>query len=156
MSKQKTKKKPYSQRTDLEKISSNWKKTKGLYSRKEWSTTVMRAVTTVELAANYTIRKELEEKRKIDSEFVDHLLIWANGIRGKFDKLIIPACKSSTHINTIKSLNKKVQDINTKRNGIAHSGQFSSAKTAKTVMDNSKEIIEALIGIYEKGFRLKK
>jgi hypothetical protein len=151
----KTKKKPYSQRSDIEKITSNWKKTNGLYNKREWSTTVMRAVTSVELAANLVIRKELEEKRMIDKDFVDHLLVWANGIRGKFDKLIVPICKSSEHLPKFKALNKKVQEINQERNSIAHSGHFSNEKTAKSVMVSSKEIIETLIGIYEEGFILK-
>jgi hypothetical protein len=152
----KKKRSPYSERSDLEKIKSNWKKTVGLHKRREWSTTVMRAVTTVELSANYVIRKELEEKRNIDAEFVDHLLIWANGIRGKFDKLILPLCKADPHIKQLKDLNKKIQEINQIRNGIAHSGKFSNAKTAKLVLEDSREIIQVLISIYENGFVLKK
>lgn len=38
----------YSKRDDIEKIKSNWRKTKGLYKRGEYSAVVMRAVTTVE------------------------------------------------------------------------------------------------------------
>ncbi len=149
------KKKPYNQRTDLEKIKSNWKKTKGLFKREEWSTVVMRAVTTVELAANYVIRKELQERRNIEEEFVNHLLIWANGIRGKFDKLIVPLFINTDLAKELKTLNKKAQEINRERNSVAHSGQFKEKLIATKVMDVSKEITEALISIYENDFQLK-
>lgn len=114
----------------------------------------MRSVTTVELTANFIIRKELTEKRNIDEGFVDHLLIWANGIRGKFDKLIIPVCQNDAYLPKLKNLNKKIQVINQERNRIAHSGHFSSRASAGTVMKDSKEIIEVLIGIYDPNFLL--
>ena len=151
----KEKKKPYSLRSDIEKIQSNWKKVRGLYRNEEWSTVIMRAVTTVELSANYLIRKELQEKRNLEEDFVDHLLIWANGIRGKFDKLIVPIFRSTEFEKELKKLNKKVQEINKERNSIAHSGQFKRKSTATKVLDDSKDITEALISIHEENFQLK-
>lgn len=151
----KNKKAVYSKRSDLEKVKSNWRKTKGLFTRGEWSTVVIRAVTTVELSANYVIRKELQEKRKLEKEFVDHLLIWANGIRGKFDKLLIPLFRKTDFEKDLKKLKKKVEDINKVRNIIVHSGQFKKEVTALRVMEESKEIIETLISEYERDFKLK-
>ncbi|WP_157603692.1 hypothetical protein [Polaribacter atrinae] len=148
-------KKDYSKRTELEKIKTNWNKVKGLYERKEWSTAILRASTTVELSANFVIRKELEEKQNIDEDFVSHLLLWANGIRGKFDKLLIPIFKNSDFKKELKKLNKKVQDINKERNTIAHSGQFKKKPTAQKIVKESKLVIETLIKEYEQDFELK-
>jgi hypothetical protein len=148
-------KRAYSERTDLEKVQSNWKKAVGLYSRKEWSTVIMRSVTAVELAANYVIRKELIEKRKLENEFVDHLMIWANGIRGKFEKLILPLAINAQAASDLKKVKKKIDEINMERNSIAHSGQFKQQSTAKHVLQSSREIIETLVQIYESDFSLK-
>mgnify|MGYP003646295485 CR=1 FL=1 len=149
-----TPKKDYSERTDIEKIVSNWKKAKGLYEREEWSTVIIRASTAVELSANFVIREELQNNKNIDEEFVTHLLIWANGIRGKFDKLLKPIFKESDFEKELKSLNKKVQDINKERNSIAHSGQFKSKSTATKVVKESKLIIEIFLNKYNTGFTL--
>ena len=51
----KKEKKPYSERTDLEKIESNWTKTRGLLKREEWSLAIVRAATAVEIAANLVV-----------------------------------------------------------------------------------------------------
>lgn len=145
---------PYSQRGDIEKIKSNWKKTSGFLKRKEWSSVVVRAVTTVELTANFVIRKELGEKRKLDKEFINDLLIWANGIRGKFDKLLIPIFRNTDFFQDLKKLKNKVSEINSVRNSIVHSGQFKKEETAQKILTESKEVIETLIKKYEKDFKL--
>lgn len=149
------KKTPYGERSDLDKVKSNWKKARGLYRREEWSTTILRSVTAVELTANYVIRKELMEKRSLDKDFVNHLLKWSNGIYGKFDKLILPLNKKSDELSALKALKNKVRDINTERNSIAHSGSFKKRTTAWLVMETSKEIIEELVSLYEEDFTLK-
>ena len=98
MVKKSNKRKPYSYRTDIEKIESNWTKTRGLYDRKEWSGAIVRAATAVEIAANLVIREELQVARSLEKDFVDNLLLWANGIKGKFDKLILPISKGSVKL----------------------------------------------------------
>ena len=60
------KKKPYDERSDLEKILSQWKKLSGLVKRKEWSAAVVRAATAAEIATNFAIRKEFSEKSNFD------------------------------------------------------------------------------------------
>jgi hypothetical protein len=82
--------KPYAQRTDIERLHSSWKKLDGLMKRREWSAAITRAATAAEIAANIAVRKELQEKRKLEASFVDHLLKWANGLAGKLDKLLRP------------------------------------------------------------------
>lgn len=145
----------YSKRTDIEKVLSNWNKVKGLYNRKEWSLLILRAVTAVELSANYVIRQELENNKNLDSDFVNHLLLWANGISGKFDKLILPIFKGADFIQDLKKANKKVQYINKERNSIAHSGQFKKKSTAEKIIRESDEVIKTLIQRYDDTFDLK-
>ena len=82
--------KPYSERTDIERLESSWKKLQGLLDRDEWSAAITRAATAAEIAANIAVRHELQEKRQLEPEFVDHLLRWANGLAGKLDKLLRP------------------------------------------------------------------
>ena len=74
MAKSKRSKIHYSERSDIEKIQSNWKKIRGLVNREEWSSAVVRASTETEIAANFVVRKELVESRKLEEAFVDHLL----------------------------------------------------------------------------------
>jgi hypothetical protein len=53
--------KPYADRTDVERLQSTWRKLSGLMNRKEWSSAVTRAATAAEIAANIAIRHELQE-----------------------------------------------------------------------------------------------
>jgi hypothetical protein len=151
----KKQKKPYSDRTDIEKIESNWTKTRGLYDRDEWSGAIVRAATAVEIAANLVIREELQVGRKLDKSFVDSLLIWANGIQGKLDRLILPAVKGSKKDKAFTAIKSKISDINKERNGIVHSGQFKKNETATRIMMLSKEVVETLVQPYKEGFTLE-
>jgi hypothetical protein len=155
MIKKKKQRKPYSERNDIEKIISNWNKATGLYNRKEASAAIVRAATAAEIAANLVIRQELEVKRKLGKDFVDSLLIWANGIQGKFDRLILPLMKGSANFETFNRAKLKIEKINKERNSIAHSGQFKKKGTAKEIINLSKEVIEMLVQQYRKDFKLK-
>lgn len=146
--------KPYSERSDKEKIKSNWNKTRGLYKRKEWSGAILRAAIATEIAANLVIREELQVNRKLEKDFVDNLLIWANGIQGKLDRLILPILKGSNKYEIFKATGTKIKDINKERNLIAHSGQFNKKSTAKNIISLSKEVIDTLVQQYSCNFTL--
>lgn len=154
MSASKKKKKPYDERSDVEKIESNWKKICGLWEREEWSSAVVRAATATEIAANLVVREEFIDTRGLDADLVDHFLRWANGIQGKFDKLIIPAIKGKDHEKAFKSLKKRVGDINGERNAIVHSGKFINKKDAKKIIAEAKEIITSMLEPYYDNFEL--
>ena len=155
MEKTKKQKKPYSERNDLEKIKSNWNKTRGLYNRKEWSGAIVRAATAVEIAANLVVREELEVKLNLDKQFVDSLLKWSNGIKGKFEHLILPLLKSSENFHIFNESYSNIKEINDKRNSIVHSGQFNRKSTAKKIINLSKKVIESLVQQYTSDFELK-
>lgn len=146
--------KPYEQRTDLEKIQTQWNKLNGLHSRNESSGAIVRAATAAELAATFAIRKEFESKSQFDKAFVDSLLIWANGIAGKMDRLLIPATKGTKHHKTITSLKTISETINKKRNAVAHQGEFCNPAEASEIVDLTRKFIETLVKIYEPYFVL--
>jgi len=148
------KRKPYEERTDLEKIQSQWNKLTGLHSREEWSAAIVRAATAAELAANFAIRKEFEAKRKFDSKFINSLLRWANGLAGKIDRLLIPLSVGEKQHKTIKKLKAASDKINATRNAIAHQGEFCNETEAKAAIQQSREFIEVLVQIYEPHFVL--
>lgn len=146
--------KPYEDRTDLEKIQSQWNKLTGLHSRNESSAAIVRAATAAELAANFAIRKEFQSRSHFDKEFIDSLLVWANGISGKIDHLLIPITKGEKHHKAITKLKTVSAKINKKRNSVAHQGEFCNSEEAGAVIQLSKEFIETLINIYESNFSL--
>ena len=147
--------KPYEQRTELEKIESQWQKISGLHSRAEWSAAIVRAATAAELAANFAIRNEFQSKSNLSPHFVNSLLKWANGIAGKIDHLLIHLSEGEKHHETIKNLKTASEQINKKRNAIAHQGEFCNEAEAKEAIQQSKEFIETLIQLYQPGFALE-
>lgn len=146
--------KKYEDRTDVEKIQSNWKKLSGLYSRGEWSSSIVRAATAAEIASNLVVREELENIKGIDEPFVSHLMVWANGIQGKFQKLILPAIEGKDYSQTFKQLSNDIGEINRIRNGIVHSGKFADSEPAYQVIVKARAVILALVCQYHPKFNL--
>lgn len=149
-----TTRKPYEKRSDLEKIQSQWNKLTGLLSREEWSAAIVRAATAAEIAANFAIRKEFEAKSQLSPSFVDSMLRWANGIAGKIDRLLINLTEGEKNHKTIKKLKSVSEQINKKRNAIAHQGEFCNEKEAKAAIKQSRDFIETLVRLYEPDFTL--
>ena len=146
--------KPYSERTDIERLQSSWKKLTGLMRQSEWSAAITRAATAAEIAANIAIRHELQEQRNLEAAFVDHLLRWANGLNGKLEKLLRPLHTTEIRQKVFKSLHKKAQKINDQRNLVVHSGNFMNEKEAKEVVALAQEFIEKIVRAYNPGFKL--
>lgn len=147
--------KPYQERTDLERLQSQWRKLRGLYSRGEWSSAIVRAATAAEIAANFVIRKELVVRYQLDASFVDHLLKWANGLSGKIDQLLLPIFVGRKEHPRLRKLRKVADSINTLRNGIVHRGEFCNETEAMAVIEKSKDFAEILVRIHQPDFALK-
>ncbi|PRZ56363.1 hypothetical protein BX589_10113 [Paraburkholderia fungorum] len=149
-------KKPYEERTDLEKVQSQWNKIHGLHSREEWSAAVVRAATATELAANFAIRAEYAARSTFEPAFVDKMLRWANGLSGKLRNLLLPltAAEPKKH-KTIKALSKRAEQINDTRNAVAHQGEFCSVEEAQAVIEHAEAFIHDLVQLYEPDFELK-
>ena len=151
-----TTKKPYLQRSDIEKLNTQWYKLSGLHSREEWSAAVIRAATAAEIAANHAIRQEFRAQSQLDPKFVDDLLWWANGLRGKIERLLLPMTRSdATKHASLKTLLGLAKQVNKKRNAIAHSGEFCNKKEATAAIDHARQFVTVLMQIYEPEFQLK-
>lgn len=149
-------KKPYEERTDLEKVQSQWHKLSGLHTREEWSAAIVRAATAAEIAANFAIRAEFTVRSQFDAAFVNSLLKWANGLAGKLEKLLIPLSEhDKLKLQAMKALRSVADEINRKRNAVAHQGEFCSEDEATEIIAKTKEFITTLVHLYEPDFTLK-
>ena len=120
-------KKPYVERTDLEKLQSQWHKLSGLHSREEWSAAIVRAATAAEIAANFAVRAEFAEQSDLSPGFVNIQLRLANGLAGKIERLLIPLTEQNKkRYKIMKALQARAEKINKIRNAIAHQGEFCS------------------------------
>lgn len=146
---------PYDQRTDLERIASQWRKLTGLHSREEWSAAIVRAATAAEIAANLAIRNEFSARSRFDAKFVDSLLRWANGISGKMDHLLLPLYEGQNRHRTLKRLRSTSVKVNALRNDIVHRGIFCNEREAREAIGDAKTFVETLVRFYEPGFKLK-
>jgi len=149
------KKTPYSDKTDLEKIKSNWKKIKGLINREEWSSAVVRAATAAEIATNLVIRYELQVNRNNEDSFVNSLLLSANGIQGKYQKLVLPATVDKHFHNKFKKLQKNIGTLNKERNSVAHQGQFKKKTTAIKMVSEARHIVNTFVSEYHEGYEIE-
>ncbi len=151
----KTKKK-YEELTDLEKLQKQWHKLSGLHTREEWSAAIVRAATAAEIAANFAVRREFQAVSQFDAKFVDSLLRWANGLAGKLDRLLLPINDNANEKNkTLKKLKTIAGEINSKRNAVAHQGEFCNEDEAQKIISHAKEFITTLVKLYEPDFALK-
>lgn len=147
--------KPYNERTDIEKLQSQWWKLSGLHTREEWSAAVVRAATAAEIAANIAIRKEFQDIGTFAPDFVDSLLVWANGLAGKLDRLLLPITKGTDRHDKMSELKTTALKVNKTRNAIAHRGEFCSERAATEAIAQAKRFVEGVIRLYEPAFRLK-
>ena len=95
---------------------------------------VIRAVTCAEIAANIVIRAELIQKHKLEPDFVDSLLLWANGLSGKFSRIILPFVKGTSQHAKFKKHDNAIKKLNKYRNEVVHGGRFASMKHAKDLI----------------------
>lgn len=147
----------YDDRSDLYKIQSQWNKISGIFERdKEWSAAIVRAATSAEIAANVAIRQRFAAESQFAPEFVDSLLIWANGIDGKFQRVIIPAEQDANCKAELRKLHKKAKKLNSKRNAIVHRGTFASKKDARILVELAHEVVMGLVAPWEPTFTLEK
>lgn len=147
--------KPYAQRSDLERIASQWRKLTGLHSGEEWSAAIVRAATAAELAANLAIRKEFSTRSKFDAKFVDGLLKWANGLSGKMDHLLLPLYEGRSEHAILKKLKSASANVHSLRNDIVHRGVFCNEREAREAIGHARKFVETVVGFYETGFKLK-
>ena len=147
--------KPYEDRTDLGKCQSQWRKLQGLHSRAEWSMAIVRAATAAEIAANYAIRAEFNEQSELPKEFVDSILVWANGLQGKIDRLLVRLTDKTERAETIDKIKGVARQINKTRNDVVHSGEFKNENEAAETIEKTRHFIESLVRLYDPTFKLR-
>ncbi|WP_223866525.1 hypothetical protein, partial [Candidatus Enterovibrio escicola] len=91
----------------------------------------------------------------IDEAFVNHLMLWANGIQGKFQRLILPAIEGKDYAQSFKQLSNSISEINRIRNGIVHTGRFADEEPAYEVIVKAKVVIVTLVRQYHELFDLE-
>lgn len=148
------KKKPYHQRSDVNKVKAQWHKLTGLHGRDEPSAALVRAATAVELAVNFAIRSEFADQSELSNEAVDMMLRKANGLHSKMQNLLIPLTLGRENQAVIKALLSKSNNINETRNKIVHGGYFSTRKDAIKKIEECRSFILDLVKIYKPKFKL--
>lgn len=148
--------KPYNERTDLEKLQSQWTKLSGLHLRDEPSAAIVRCATAAEIAANYAIRTEWARKTEFDDTIVDMFLRWANGLPLKIARLFVPIYFATPDESPIgKALKASAEKINTVRNAVVHQGAFSNLEEAEAVIAEAKTFINTIVGLSIEKFDIE-
>jgi hypothetical protein len=146
---------PYNDRPDLDKIQSQWNKIGGLMARgRDWSAAIVRAATAAEIAANVAVRQRFATSG-FDNSFVDSLLKWANGVEGKFARLIIPSETEEVRKAQLVRLKVHADRINLKRNDIVHRGAFAEKIEAAEIVELAKQVVHGLVQHYHPTFVLR-
>jgi hypothetical protein len=145
---------PYDQRTDIQRLESQWTKLTGLHSRNEASAAIVRSATAAEIASNFAIRTEFSRRSQFDAQVVDGFLTWANGLDGKMNRLILPICFNGVKSAEFKRLQAAARKIHEVRNEIVHRGVFSDPEDAELIVGHAREFIETLVHRYDETFRL--
>jgi hypothetical protein len=145
---------PYDQRTDGERLHSNWNKANKLFAREDYSACIVRVATSAEIAANIYVRGFLVVEFNVPPKFVDALLVAANGLDGKFNRLVKPAAQHRDAWDTLKPLKKWIEALHDHRNGVIHSGKFKNEKDARVAFEESFAIIRGLAPNESRGLEL--
>jgi hypothetical protein len=145
----------YADCDDVRKIKKQWTKLNGLHRRDEWSAAVVRAATAAEIAVNLAVRAEFAERGITDHGAIDIVLRSANGLQGKFTRLLRPLIKDQDRKTAAKKLWTFAEAINRSRNEIVHIGEFRSAAKSKETIVQCREFVLPLVRLYEPTFTLR-
>ena|SRR5579862_2791493 len=103
------------------------------------------------------IRAEFASRSQFDSDFVDSLLTWANGIDGKINRLLIPLCKGITNKEQeLRRLRAYAERINKERNAVVHRGEFRNEAESEATIKDVKVFVKGLVTLYKPTFTLAK
>jgi predicted transcriptional regulator len=77
--------------------------------------------------------------------------MWANGLMGKVDRLLLPIFKGTDKEKELKKIKERSKDINDERNNVVHRGQFKAKKTAERVISEAEYIINSFSSLAGSG-----
>lgn len=150
---EKIKKTPYNDRTDLEKVRTNWTKCRGLFGRDEPSMAVVRAAIAMELSANLAIRALYAGQ--MTPQEINDLLLRCNGIARKFSDHIVKAAKGTPEHAAVVALHAASKTVNAERNLICHSGVFRTKGAVRPIIEAARQVILGLVQKHHPHFDLK-
>ena len=141
MSIKKSNKKPYTERTLTEQMETNLRKTKKLLDRKEYSTAIVRSITTLDLYVTGLIKKSLQEK--LSEKMTKSVLAKYRNLPDKL-KLLMEECYGFSAAKEFPNqYNQLLKDIET-RTKIVHKGRFSNKSTADKAVKNVEKLISLI------------
>lgn len=144
----------YNDRDDLTKIRNQWTKLSGLHDRTDWSAAVVRAATATEITANYAIRQERAALGDFDEDAVNKELMRANGLKNKMT-ILIKLVKNTPKYEPVKGWQPLANEINEKRNGIVHRGEFCTERQSDTLIQHCETFVHGIVQLYQDDFKLK-
>lgn len=119
----------------------NLRKTKRLLGRKEYSTAVVRSITTLDLYVTGLIKKSLQ--KKLSEKMTKNVLAKYRNLPDKL-KLFMEECYGfSVAVEFPNQYNQLLKDIEI-RNNIVHEGRFSNKSTADKAVENVEELISEI------------
>lgn len=147
---------PYDKLADDEKVRKNWHKAIGLYQRREWSVSIIRCATCLELAVNFAIREELVDHRELPLPFVNKLLTKANGIHNKYQNIYLPIMDEYQEAENLKVLwSEAVTIVNSERNAVAHRGEFRSKAKATAIMEHTHRSLTEILRLHSSEAKIR-
>ena len=148
----------YGQRSDRQKIESQWRKLSGHMTppRRDWAAAVVRAATAAEIAANLVVLAEYAKRNQgISAKVIDASLRSANGLDGKMQRLIRPLLIDRPNdLTKVEGLYSAMRAAIKKRNAIVHSGEFCDEAPARLHIAVCKDFVEGLVTMYHADFAL--
>ena len=149
--------KPYDERTDHEKLHSSWKKARAQFNREDWSAAITRVATSAEIATNIYVRRYFVDECELPLALVDRLLKDANGILGKYLRLVQPIALQRGTWTEIKKIQKPhIGPLNEYRNDVVHSGRFMNRGETLEVFSHGLAIVKALAPVEANGLDIPK
>ena len=150
----KLKKAPYRKRSDAERLLSQWNKINGLCENREWSAAVVRAATAVEISLNMAARRMLPYANNDEKQALDKKLKDANGMLGKFKKILLPNEQDKDKKRSLTDLRDQLLELNDKRNSIVHSGAFCYKSTARKLIGSAQAAIQCITLAYAPNLKV--
>lgn len=148
----KKRKTPYTKRSLQEQMETNLKKTKRLLDNKEYSTSIIRGVTALDLYTTGLIKKKLLEK--LSQNLTDDILKKYKSIPVKLT-FLLKECYGFSAADRFSEQYNQISKALETRNKIVHEGRFSNKSTAEKIVQNIDELISNIRNeIVERGFEL--
>lgn len=142
----------YRDRSDVEKLQTQWIKASGLLKREDWSAAVVRMSTAMELAANLAVIEELTRRPDVTKPTPDRVP-WLY-MENKFETLLNLLPEAQREI--VANLKPSVIAAYNKRNDIVHRGEFCAKEEAHLHAATCAQFVPAVVRFRRVDFVLSR